>query len=83
MSSGNESDDESMSMDMLEDICGDSQSRPSINRRDVRYKICDRIKQGQAEWKGALLPTRNMGKGLQKLFKAVVNDIFQDLPILV
>ena len=34
------------------------------------------------EWKGALLSKQNMGKGLHKLFKAIVNDISQDLPIL-
>ena len=34
------------------------------------------------EWKGSWISTQNIGKGLQKLFKAVVNDIFQALPIL-
>ena len=29
-----------------------------------------------------LLSTQNMGRGLQKLFRAVVNEISQDLPIL-
>ena len=40
------------------------------------------MKQSRAEWKGELLSTRNMGKGLHKDFKAVVNEIFQVLPIL-
>ena len=71
-----------MSTDNLEDICGVSQSHLIINRRDTLYKIRDCIKQGQAEWKGALLSNWNMGKGLHKLFKAVVNEISQALPIL-
>ena len=60
---------------MLEDISDSNQSHPSINRREARYKIRNIIKQGQLEWKGALLSTLNMGKGLHKLFKAVVNEI--------
>ena len=82
MSSGDESDAESMSTDMLEDICDGSQSHPLINRREERYKICDWIKQGQAEWKGVLLSTQKMGKGLHKVSKAAVNNIYQYLPIL-
>ena len=82
ISSVNESDDEPMSTDMLEDIRDGGQSHPSINRREERYMICYRIKWGQEEWKGSLLSTRNMGKGLQKLFKAVVNEISKYLPIL-
>ena len=64
-----------MSTDMLEDIRDGSQSHPSINRIEARYKIRDCIKQRQLEWKGALLSTQNMGKGSNKLFKAVVNKI--------
>ena len=79
MSSGDESDDE---LTLLEDIHEISQSHTSVNRRDARYKIHDRIKRGEQEWKGALLSTRNMGKGLHKVFKAVVNDIFKSLPSL-
>ena len=44
--------------------------------------IRDHFKQRQAECKGALLSTPNMGKNLHKLFKAVVNEISQALPIL-
>ena len=36
----------------------------------------------QEEWKGELLPMINMGKGLHKLFKAIVDKISQGLPIL-
>ena len=48
MDSGDESDDEPMSMDILEDISDGSQSHPRINRRYARYKICDLIKQRQS-----------------------------------
>ena len=77
MSSRDESDAESMSTDMLEDICDGSQYHLSINSRESRYTILDRIKQSQEEWKGALLSTRNMGKVLYQLFKAAVNEISQ------
>ena len=33
--------------------------------------------QRQLEWRGALKATRNMGKGLQKVFKTVVKEISQ------
>ena len=39
------------------------------------------FKQRQPEWKGALLYTQKIGKGPQKLFEAVVNDISQALTI--
>ena len=73
MSSGDESDSEPSSTDMLEDICDNNQYCLSINSREARYKIRGHIKQGQAGWKRALLSTRNMGKGLHTVFKAVVN----------
>ena len=47
MSSGDESDVEPISTQMLEDICGGSQSHPRVNRIEAHYNICDRIKQGQ------------------------------------
>ena len=72
MSSGNESDAEPMSKDMLEDIRDGNQFHTIINSREARYKICYRIKRGQSEWKGALLSTQNMNKCLHKVFKVVV-----------
>ena len=71
-----------LSMEISEYIRDDSQYHPSINRREARYKIRDRIEQSQAEWKREFLSTRNMGKGLHKVFKSVVNKILQVLPIL-
>ena len=75
----NEFDYEPMSTEMLEDICDGSQTNLNVNRRESHYKIRDRIKQKQSEWKGALKATLNMGKGLHKVFKTVVKDIPQDL----
>ena len=45
MSSGDESDSEPISADMLEDIHDGIQSHPSINSREAHYKINDHIKQ--------------------------------------
>ena len=73
--SGNESDDEPMSTEMLEDIIDGSKSHTSVNRREAHYKIHHRVKQRQKKFKGALLSMQNMGKGLHKVFKAVVNQI--------
>ena len=80
--SGDESDDEPMSTDMLEDIPVRSYSHPNINRREVRYKIHDRIKQIQSEWKRALKDTQTIGKVLHKLFKTVAKYISKSLPPL-
>ena len=74
--SGDDSDAVPMSTDMLEDIPDSSQSRLRINIIEALYKIRGIAKLGQAEWKGAL------GKGLHRVFKTVVNDILQSLPIL-
>ena len=72
MDSGDESDDEPMSMEMLEDIRDRSQSHPDVNRRDACYKINYHIKQRQPEWKGALKATRNMAKASHKVLKNIV-----------
>ena len=48
MDSVDESEDEDMSTEILEDIRDRSQSHPIINRRDARYKIHDSIKQIQS-----------------------------------
>ena len=57
MDSGIESYDEPMYTEILEDICDGSQYHPKMNRREAHYKIRDRIKQIQSEWKGALNAT--------------------------
>ena len=53
MYSGDESDHDLISTEMLEDIRDGSQTHPNVNRREASYKICDRIRQRQSEWKGA------------------------------
>ena len=69
-------------MDMLEDICEGSQFHPSINMIEARFKIRDCFKGRKVEWKGAVLLTQNMDKGLHKVFKAVVIELSEALPIL-
>ena len=49
MDSGYESDHDPIYTSMLEDIRGVSQSHQSVNRREARYKIRDRIKQRHLE----------------------------------
>ena len=83
MSSGDEYDAEPMYTDMLEDVCDRIHSHPRMNRREVHYNIRDSFKQWQAKWNGVSLSTRNMGKCLHKVFKAVVNEISKQLLILV
>ena len=79
MSSGNEYDNE---LTMLEDIHGGIQYHLIINERKAGYKIYDRIKWGQEEWKGVFFSTQKMGNSLHKVFKDVVNEISQALTIL-
>ena len=81
MNSRDESDDDPISTEMLEYIQEGSQLHLKVNRREKHYKTRDCIEQRQLERKGALKATRNIGKGLHKLFKAVVREILQDLPL--
>ena len=82
MDSGNESDHDIISTDMLEDISDKYQSHPKINKIEACYKIRYCIRKRQSEWKRALRFTQNMGKGLHKLFKNVMKDISQEFPPL-
>ena len=68
---GNESDNERIYMEMLEEIRDSSKSHPNVNSIEACYKICNRIKQRQLERKGASKSTQNMGKYLHKVFKTV------------
>ena len=83
MDSGDKSDHDLISTEMLENIRDRSQSHPIVNQKEASYKIRDCIRQIQSKWKEALKATRNMGKGLQKVFKTVVKEILQDLPPFV
>ena len=55
--SGDESDHDLISTEILEDISDGSQTHPNVNRREARYKILDRIRQRQLEWIGELKST--------------------------
>ena len=79
INSGDESDHDLISSDMLEDIRDRSQTHPNVNRREAHYKIRDRIRQRQQEWRGALKATQSMEKVLHKVFSTVVKDISQEL----
>ena len=79
MNYSDESDHDLISTEVLEDICDWSQTHSNDNWIEARYKIRDRIRQRQSEWKGALKATQNMGKGLNKVFSAVVKGILQEL----
>ena len=57
LDSNEESDHDIISTEMLEEIRDGSQAHRNVNRREARYKIRDRIKQRQLEWKGALKAT--------------------------
>ena len=54
---------------MLEEICDGSPSHPNANQKEASYRIRDRIRKIQSEWKEELKATRNMGKFLHKVFK--------------
>ena len=68
-----------ISMETLEDIRDRSQTHPTVNKREARCKIRYRINQRRLEWKGPLKATRNMGKGLHKVFSTIVLEISQEL----
>ena len=80
--SGDDSEHDLISTEMLESIHYGIQYDTNVNRIESSYKKRDRIRQRQSEWKGALKYTQNMGKVLHKVFKTVVKDISQDLPRL-
>ena len=82
INSGDESDHDLISTEMLKDIRDGSHTHPNVNRREAHYKICDRIRQRQLEWKVALKATQSMGKGLQNVFSTVVKEISQELSAL-
>ena len=63
MDSGDQSDYDLISTEMLEETHDGSQIHLNVNKREARYKIRDRIKQKQTEWKGPLKATQNMVKG--------------------
>ena len=82
INSGDELDHDLISTKMLEDIRDRSQTHPNVNKRGARYKIRDRIRQRQSEWKEALKAMQSMGKGLHKVFSTSIKEISQELATL-
>ena len=80
MDSVDESYHDLIYMEMLKDICGDTQYHPNVNQREARYKICYCIRKRQSYLKGALKATQNMVKGLHVVFKTIVKEIYQEFP---
>ena len=64
-----------ISTETLHDIRDGNQTHPSIDKREARFKIHDRIKQKKSQWKGALRATHKMGKVLHRVFSTIVLDI--------
>ena len=72
-------DDDLISTETLHEIRDRNQTLPNIDKREARLKICDCIKQNKLEQKGALRATKNMGKGVHKVFSTIVEEISQEL----
>ena len=62
LDSNENSDHDLISTEMLEDICDGSQTHPTVNKREARYEIRDRVMRKELQWKGALKAMPNMGK---------------------
>ena len=65
--------DRSISTNNLEDIRDENYVHPDINARDAIFKIRDRIRQAQIEWKVSKLSENRMVKGLHH-FKNGVDE---------
>ena len=72
-------DDELISTETLHDIHDGNQTHPSIDKRKACISIRDSIKQKKLQWEGALRATHKMGKGLHRVFSAIVSEISQEL----
>ena len=83
INSGDKSDHDIISTEMLEDIRDGSQTHPNVNRREACYKIRDLVRQRQTEWKGSLKATRSTRKGLHKVFITVAKEIFARIDTFV
>ena len=82
MGSGDDSDDEPMFTEMLEDISDGSQYHPNVNRREARYKYVIVLSKDNRNGKQRLKLIETWGKGSHKVFKTVVKEISQDFPPL-
>ena len=59
-------DDDLISTETLHDVRDGNETHPSIDKREARLEIRDRIKQKKLKWKGALRATHKMGKCLRR-----------------
>ena len=78
----NDFDDGSINTNDLEEIQYGNYLHTDINARDTILKINDHIRQGKSERKGVELSAKSTGKGLNKVFKDIVNKLnnsIQDL----
>ena len=62
INSGDDSDHDLISTEMLQDIRDGSQTHPNVNKREARYEIRGSIRKRQSEWKGALKSYAKHGK---------------------
>ena len=49
------------------------------NFDEIEKLTRDHIKQKKSQWKGTLIPTHKMGKGLHRVFNTMVLEILQEL----
>ena len=69
LDSNEKSDHDLISTEMLEDIHDGSQTHPNVNKREAHYKIRDRFRQKESQWKGALKATRSLHKVFSMILK--------------
>ena len=72
-------DDDLISKETFHDIRDINQTHPSIDKRESRLKIRDRIKQKKSERKGALRATHKMGKLLHRVFSTTIKEILEEM----
>ena len=71
-STDDDSDDEYLCTNDIEDIRDGKYVFPDFNTRYSRLKISDHIRQEKSEWRGEELSAKSMGKGLHKVFGDIV-----------
>ena len=50
--SNEKSDHNLISTEMLEDISDGSKTHPTVNKREARYEIRERVSRKESQWKG-------------------------------
>ena len=72
-------DDDLISTETLHDIRDGNQTHWSIDKREARIELRDRIKKNKSQLKGALRATHKMRKGLHRVFSTILSEISQEL----